>query len=122
MSCYGFLTKSSPVYFGGFVELLALSDDSKLFLIMCTIYENVWHHKMSSLFQVSRVFIALRPMGFRPLDHPVAGYRTFNWPRIASLPNAKLALAGVGICPLGFLSRFISVAQPQRLALSFRCH
>jgi len=33
-------------------------------------------------------------MGFRPLDHLVAGYRTFNWPHTASLPNAKLALAG----------------------------
>jgi len=30
-------------------------------------------------------------MGFRPLDHLVAGYKTFNWPRIASLPNAKVA-------------------------------
>jgi len=36
-------------------------------------------------------------MGFRPLDHLVAGYKTFNWPRTASLPDAKFALAGVGI-------------------------
>jgi len=97
VSCNGFLTKNSPVYFGGAVELLALSDDSKLFLVMCAIFENVWHHKLSSIFHDSRVFVALRPMGFRPLDHLVAGYRTFNWPRTASLPNVKLALAGVGI-------------------------
>jgi len=40
-----------------------------LFLIICTIFENVWHHKHPSVFHVTRVFIALRPMGFRPLDH-----------------------------------------------------
>jgi len=40
-------------------------------------------------------------MGILPLDHLVAGYKTFNWPRTASLPNAKLALAGVGILPVG---------------------
>jgi len=50
-------------------------------------------------------------MGFRPLDHLVAGYRTFNWPRTASLPNAKLALAGVRIQPVGLLARFTSVAR-----------
>jgi len=97
MSCYGFLTNNSPVYFGGAVELQAFSDDSKLFLIMGAIFENVWHHKLPSVFRVSQVFIALRPMGFRSLDHLVSGYRTFNLPRTASLPNAKLALAGVDI-------------------------
>jgi len=64
VSCYAFLTKNSPVYFGGAVELLALSDDLKLFLIMCAIFENVWHHKLPSVFLFLRVFIALRSMGF----------------------------------------------------------
>jgi len=63
-SCYGFLAKNSPVHFGGAVELSALSDDSKLFLIMCTIFENVWHHKLPSEFLFLRVFITLRSMGF----------------------------------------------------------
>jgi len=59
---------------------------------MCAIFENVWNHKLPSVFLVSRVFIALRPMGFRSLDRLVSGYRTFNWPRTASLPDAKLAI------------------------------
>jgi len=37
---YEFLTKNSVVYYGGAVELWALSDDSKLFIIMCAIFEN----------------------------------------------------------------------------------
>jgi len=52
---------------------------------------------ISTVFHVSRVFIAITAIGFRPFDHLVAGYRMFNWPRTASLPNAKLALARVGI-------------------------
>jgi len=45
---------------------------------MWTIFENVWHHKIPSVFHGLRIFIALRPMGFRPLiltDHLIQKFQ-----------------------------------------------
>jgi len=56
VSCYEFLSKNSPPIS---VCRRVLGVYYKLFLLMCAIFENVWHHKLPSVFHVSRVFIAL---------------------------------------------------------------
>jgi len=61
------------------------------------IFGNINFHQNSMQACHSRVFIALRPIGFRPLDHLVTGYRTFDFQLITHhiTPNEKLA--GIGI-------------------------